>query len=150
MSAEISLVARRLIAAPRQRVFAAWTDPALLPKWWGPPGVHCPKAEVDLRVGGRYRIANALPDGSVLWIAGTFERVDPPRRLVYSWAHEPHRADTEHTRVTVRFEARGDATEVIVVHERFPTEAVRDTHLDGWQGCLDGLERASSRPDGLG
>ncbi|MEO7095405.1 MAG: SRPBCC family protein, partial [Polyangiales bacterium] len=94
-------------------------------------------AEVDLRVGGAYRIGNLLPDGKVLWIAGEFEVVEPPHRLVYSW-----RIDQETTagsRVTVRFEPRGTGTEVIVVHERIDSEATRADHEKGWLGCLDGL-----------
>ena len=83
------LVVRRHIAASPERVFAAWTQPEHLRAWWGPAGVSCPEAEVDLRVGGRYRIANQMSNGAVVWIAGVFERVDEPARLVYSWAHEP-------------------------------------------------------------
>lgn len=146
MSAQMHLIARRVITAPAARVFAAWTEPEQLRRWWGPAGVSCPSAEVDLRVGGRYRIANAMPDGSVLWIAGTFERVEPPHALVYSWAHEPIVDETVHTRVTVRFEPRERGTEVIVIHERFASEAIRELHAAGWQGCLDGLARMLNQP----
>jgi uncharacterized protein YndB with AHSA1/START domain len=92
---------------------------------------------VDLRVGGSYRIANQMPDGTVLWIVGEFEVVDPPHKLVYSWRAGPQPVDSE--RVTVQFEPRGDATEVIVTHERIPNAATRDQHQAGWDGCLDGL-----------
>jgi uncharacterized protein YndB with AHSA1/START domain len=98
--------------------------------------VTCSAAEVDLRVGGRYRIANALPDGKTLVIEGEFELVEAPHRLVYTW-----RAGEDQTsRVTVRFEPRGDSTEVIVLHEQIPSERIRDSHEGGWTGCLDGLE----------
>jgi uncharacterized protein YndB with AHSA1/START domain len=54
--------------------------------WWGPSAaVSCASAEIDLRVGGRYRIANRFPDGRLLWIVGEFEVVEPPSRLVFSW-----------------------------------------------------------------
>lgn len=134
----IHLVVRRTIRATAQRLFDAWTRPEQLLRWWGPAHVECAGAEVDLRVGGRYRIGNRLPDGQVLWIAGEFEEVTPPWRLVYTWRLGPREGDPE--RVTVRFEPRDGGTEVIVVHERLLDRAVRDEHERGWQGCLDGLE----------
>jgi uncharacterized protein YndB with AHSA1/START domain len=140
-SGSLSLIARRQIAAPPDVVFAAWTEPEQLKRWWGPKGVTCPQAEMDLRVGGRYRLANQLADGNTVWITGVFDQIQRPHKLVYTWAHEPLGEDTEHTRVTVRFEPRGKGTEVIVVHERFATRASRDRHAAGWEGCLDGLVR---------
>lgn len=140
-SGGLSLIARRRIAAPPEVVFAAWTEPEQLKRWWGPKGVTCPQAEVDLREGGRYRIANQLPGGHVTWITGVFDRVERPHRLVYTWAHEPVDKDTEQTRVTVRFESRGTGTEVIVIHERFATQDSQERHAQGWEGCLEGLAR---------
>ncbi len=135
--AEAVLVVRRTIRASPERLFAAWTRPEHLTRWWGPGPVTCPEAEVDLRVGGRYRLANRMPDGRVDWITGTFEAVDPPHRLVYSWGLGEGTTSPE--RVTVRFEARGDQTEVIIRHERIATPESRKMHLQGWEGCLDGL-----------
>jgi uncharacterized protein YndB with AHSA1/START domain len=134
-----TLVVRRTIRATAERLFSAWTQPEKLRKWWGPEGVICIDAEVDLRVGGRYRIGNQFPDKKVLWIVGEFEVVEPPRRLTYTWRLEGISAASE--RVSVLFEARGETTEVIVTHERIPNKALRDQHQDGWQGCLDGLDK---------
>lgn len=134
------LVVRRVIRASRERIFAAWTEPAQLQRWWGPGPVTCPDAEVDLRVGGRYRLGNRMPDGSLKWIAGVFEVVEPPGRLVYSWGFgDDAETIAASERVIVRFASRGDATEVIVRHERIPTPDISRQHRDGWQGCLDGL-----------
>jgi uncharacterized protein YndB with AHSA1/START domain len=132
-------VVRRTIRAPVERVFDAWTRPEHLVRWWGPRPVRCSGAEVDLRVGGRYRIGNQLPDGKILWIVGEFEQVRPPHKLVYTWQLEPGEPSSE--RVTVRFEPRDGATEVIVVHERITRAEVRATHEQGWLGCFDGLEQ---------
>ena len=63
--------------------------------------------------------------------------MEAPRKLVYTW----RAGDGEVSRVTVRFEPRGEVTEVIVVHEQIPSERVRESHEGGWNGCLDGLER---------
>jgi uncharacterized protein YndB with AHSA1/START domain len=131
------LIVRRSIRASPARIFDAWTQPEHLKQWWGPKSVECIDAQMDLRVGGRYRIANQFPDGQILWISGEFEVIERPHRLVYTWQVGPAEAATE--RVTVTFEAHGGATEVIVVHERIPTEAMRDMHEQGWVGCLDGL-----------
>jgi len=57
-SGSLILVVRRLIPASPDAVFAAWTEPAHLLKWWGPRGVSLAAAEIDLRVGGRYRLAS--------------------------------------------------------------------------------------------
>jgi uncharacterized protein YndB with AHSA1/START domain len=141
MSGDIVLVVRRTIRAPAGRVFDAWTQPEQLRRWWGPRPVTCESAEVDLRVGGAYRIGNRLPDGTVLWISGEFEIVEPPHRLVYTWNIEgdaPRIASR--SRVTVRFEARDVGTEVVVVHERIDTEETRADHENGWNGCLANLE----------
>jgi uncharacterized protein YndB with AHSA1/START domain len=137
-----ALVVRRTINASAQQLFDAWTDPSQLVQWWGPEGVKCKSAEVDLRPGGVYRIANLLPDGRTLWIRGAFERIEPPHCLVYSWQIEGSERETE--RVTVQFVAAEAATEVIVTHERVADEATRQRHAHGWAGCLDGLARIVS------
>jgi uncharacterized protein YndB with AHSA1/START domain len=137
MKLAATLVVRRRINATREKLFAAWTEPALLMRWWGPQGVACPAAEIDLRVGGSYRIANQFPDGKVIWIVGIFEVIEPPHRLTYTWKLESQDGPVE--RVTVSFEAHGAATEVVVTHERIPDEAARTSHERGWIGCLDSL-----------
>jgi uncharacterized protein YndB with AHSA1/START domain len=140
--ATIVLVVRRLIEASPGFLFDAWTQPALLVRWWGPTGMSCPEAEVDLRPGGQFRIANRFPDGRIRWIHGSFERVERPRLLVYSWQFDGAPIPPE--RVTVRFEPRGTACEVVVVHERIADSATGDQHQAGWDGCLDGLERLAA------
>lgn len=137
MTEGIVLVVRRTMRARAERVFDAWTRPEHLRAWWGPKPVTCCGAEVDLRVGGRYRIDNALPDGSVVSIEGEFREIQPHRRLVYTW--RMGQASKESSLVTVRFEERGEMTEVVVVHEQIANQEVRDSHEKGWNGCLDGL-----------
>jgi uncharacterized protein YndB with AHSA1/START domain len=131
------LVVRKVVQATPERLFEAWTNPAQLEQWWGPDGVTCVDPAVDLRVGGRYRIGNRLPDGTIVWIVGEFEIIDPPHRLTYTWRLEGASGTVE--RVTVRFEPRGSATDVIVTHEHIPDQMRRDQHQSGWRGCLEGL-----------
>jgi len=134
-----TLIVRRLIHATPEKLFAAWTQPQHLVHWWGPQNVACPAAEIDLRIGGAYRIANRFPDGSVVWIAGIFELIEPPHRLIYTWKLESQTGPAE--RVTVCFERLETSTEVIVTHERIADEAARKSHEHGWTGCLDSLFR---------
>lgn len=143
---DVALVTRRTIHADALTLFRAWTEPAQLRAWWGPRPVTCVGAEVDLRVGGHYRIDNLLPDGSVFVIEGEFRAIDPLHELVYTWRAG---ADPE-SLVRVLFESRGEATEVIVVHERIASETIRESHVAGWQGCLDGLERLFARSGARG
>lgn len=134
----LTLVVQRSLAAPVDRIWRAWTDPAQVARWWGPEGVHCEGVEIDLRVGGALTIGNRLPDGAVVWIRGVFEVVEPGARLVYTWQMG---ASPSVERVTVRFEAEGEGTRLVIVHERLADEASRDGHEAGWLGCLDGLQR---------
>ena len=138
MTATLSLVVRRVVKASPARVFEAWTTHAQLRAWWGPRGVTCNDAAVDLRVGGRYRIGNLLPDGKVIVIEGVFEVIERPSKLVYTWQVDGGPVE----RVTVRFDAKEDetSTDIVVVHDGIRDEATKRTHEQGWIGCLDGLD----------
>jgi uncharacterized protein YndB with AHSA1/START domain len=146
---EATLVIRRHIRAPAEQLFSYWTDPKHLTQWWGPSGVSCDSATIELRVGGAYRIANRFPDGNVLWISGIFEVVVPPRQLVYTWrlgsGDMPASAVDE--RVSVTFTPVGDATEILLVHERIADRNARAGHARGWQECLDGLAELAASMD---
>jgi uncharacterized protein YndB with AHSA1/START domain len=135
----------RLLDAPPERVFAAWTDPAVLRRWWAAePGWTTPEATTDVRVGGRYRLSMQDTHGSVRTVAGEYLEVDPPRRLVYTWAWEPHADDAqpgEPTIVTVEFVPEGSSTRVVLEQRTFRDAAQRDMHEHGWRGCLDNLDR---------
>lgn len=133
----LRLEVRKTIAATPEQLFSAWTQPERLKEWWGPEGVTCIHAVVDLRVGGKYRLGNRLPDGKVLWIIGEYRVVEPPKKLVYTWQIESESHGPEI--VTVRFEARETGTEVVVIHERIRDISTRNQHQYGWQGCLTGL-----------
>jgi uncharacterized protein YndB with AHSA1/START domain len=93
-------------------------------------------------VGGQYRIANVFPDGSTIWICGEFERITPPRILVFTWRLEGFEDGDE--RVSVRFQGRGKTTDIIVTHERISTAEAKQRHEQGWNGCLDGLAMYAS------
>lgn len=135
------LTVRRTIRSSADRLFDAWTRPEHLIAWWGPRSVRCVGATVDLRLGGRYRIDNELPDGRRLSIEGEFVVIERPSKVVYTWRVQPG-GGGELELVTVQFDSKGPSlTEVVVVHERIATPLLRDSHQEGWNGCLDGLVR---------
>jgi uncharacterized protein YndB with AHSA1/START domain len=134
---DATLHVQRILDAPRERVFRAWTDPAWIARWWGSPdGVK--HIEVDFRVGGHYRYTVKEPSGDAWYLVGTYQEITPPEKLVYTWAFENTLADYgPATLVTVEFVAHGDQTEVIVTHERFQSDESRIAHSGGWEQCLD-------------
>jgi len=79
----ITLVVRKTIRATPERLFDAWTQPTQLRQWWRPDDAECADAQVDLRVGGQYRIANRFRDGRVVWITGQFEVIEPLQARVH-------------------------------------------------------------------
>ncbi|MDQ3987544.1 MAG: SRPBCC domain-containing protein [Actinomycetota bacterium] len=134
----------RRIKAPRERVFAAWTDPEEIPRWFGAPGNDFPAVEVDLRVGGGYRFVMQAPGGFELALAGTYLEVEPPNRLVYSFGWDrdlpfPGGEQMRETRVTVEFLDRGAETEIVLTHEGFPNDDSAAFHDAGWTVSLDRL-----------
>ena len=134
---DLSVLVQRLLRAPPQRVFDAWTQPELLLQWWGPEGVALLEAVVELEVGGAIELCHSLPDGATLWMRGRFEEVESPHRLVYSWTM----GEGPEERVTVRFLEEDSGTRVVVEHVRIQSQQARDSHEAGWLGCLSGLER---------
>ena len=132
----------RVIHAAPEKVFEAWTDPKHLKKWSAPEGYTVVIAEVDLTVGGRFRIRMQSPEGTTHTVFGSYREVTRPKKLVYTWSWEEEGDhDIGETVVTVQFRARGNATEVVLTHEGFPTEEDRTNHEQGWTSCLGRLEQ---------
>ena len=131
----------RLIDAPRDDVFRAWTDPEQIRRWWGPGEFTCPEAEVDLRPGGRYRLAMQPRSGDPFVVGGTYREIEPPARLVYTWRWETGpAADGSESLVSVEFNPHGDGTEVVLTHTDFPESHGPAPYQMGWEGGLDKFE----------
>jgi uncharacterized protein YndB with AHSA1/START domain len=140
IKAGTSLRVSRLIQAEPETVFRAWTEPAHLKRWSAPEGITVEVAQVDLKVGGRYRLGMRTAEGKPHTAVGTYREIVRPTRLVYTWSWEEGESTADETLVTVEFNAVGGATEVVLTHERFATAESRDDHLQGWTSCLDRLE----------
>jgi uncharacterized protein YndB with AHSA1/START domain len=122
--------------APREVVFAAWTEPDRLQQWWGPGFFETVSAEVDLRPGGRYELL--LEPGSMR-LVGEFREVTPPERLVYTWRWIAGVPDTRESLVTVEFRAAGTGTEVVLLHDNFAGPGPVEMYDEGWRSGLDKL-----------
>jgi uncharacterized protein YndB with AHSA1/START domain len=132
----------RLVAAPPERVFALWTDPALLVKWWGPEGYDIPAHALDVRPGGSWRTTMRAPDGKRSTVSGLYRVIEPPRRLVFTWAWEDEAGARGHeTEVSVAFEPAPGGTRIVIVQKEFATAESRDQHAKGWGSALTCLEQ---------
>ena len=80
------LVLERLIPAPPERVFEYWTEPELVAKWFGPGDFDVPSSDLDLRPGGKWRTTIRSPEGELRTVSGVYNTIDPPHRLVFTWA----------------------------------------------------------------
>lgn len=132
-----TVTVKRRIAAPAQRIFDAWLDPASLAEWMRPCSATDKRSDVkvDAREGGTFEIVMHVPSGAVRH-TGIYQTIDAPRRLVFTW-NSPH-AGQHDSLVTVEFLPDGQATEVIITHERLPKDAV-SAHTGGWTEILESL-----------
>jgi uncharacterized protein YndB with AHSA1/START domain len=140
------LETERDLPAPAEVVFAAFTDPGELAKWWGPEGFSVPSLSFPARVGESYRIEMQPPDGDPFHLTGEFRRVEPPARLDYTFVWEDPDPDDVETLVSLSFRDLGDSTAVALTQGPFGTEARRALHRDGWRDCFDRLERLLAAP----
>jgi len=147
MAAKLALHLERVLPAPRERVFRMHADPDFLARWWGPKGFTAPSIEVDLSVGGSYRIAMQPPEGDRFFLAGEFREVDPGSRLVYTFRWEPPDPDDRETIVVVSLRDHGDSTALTIDQQPFATDARRALHEQGWNESLDRLEELISNHD---
>jgi len=135
-----TLRVQRRFAAPRERVFEAWTDPELLVRWFTPYTGSSSDAEVDLRAGGKWRVRMKPRLWPAGYAHGTYLEVEPPERLVFTLAWQNFPLGPE-TVVTVDFrEAQGE-TDVVLVQERVGTRRGRQGHTLGWRLTMDRLRR---------
>ena len=135
-------ISRNYGVAP-ENVWRAWTDPQALSQWFGPGNPTMTSAEVDLRVGGRYRIVFRGASGEMNEVSGVYQEVVPHSRLVFTWAFKstPDRV----SRVSIELTPQRGGTELRFVHDRFHDEDARVRHEQGWQYGFANLDALMQR-----
>jgi uncharacterized protein YndB with AHSA1/START domain len=130
--------------APRERVFAVYTDPELIPQWWGPRSTTTEVVEMDVRTGGDWRFVAHDDDGGQTGFRGTYREVTPPERIVqtFEWDGMPGHVSVE----TAEFEDLGDRTRVVTT-SIFHTSEERDGMLGS--GMEGGMNETFQRLDEL-
>lgn len=108
--AERTMVLQRVVRAPRDLVWAAWTNPETLPAWWGPDGFSCRTDRIDLRSGGEWVFDMIGPDGTVYPNHHLYREVRPRERIAYTllWGEN----GPKHADAWASFEERDGATRV--------------------------------------
>jgi len=137
MAEKPSLTLVRRIKAPPAKIYAAWTEPAHMARWWGPDAGPVLSAEADPRPGGRFRVVFQTLDGEKHDCRGVYREVEPGRKLVFTWqwVSTPERESF----VTIELRPIPEGTELTLTHAQFHDETVRDRHRVGWSGSLDKL-----------
>ena len=134
-----SLALQRHYPVAPEKVWRAWTDAEAVKRWWGPGrGEPVSLAELDVRVGGRFRIVFGGPDGKMHECAGVYREVVPHRKLVFTW-HWPNSTPERVSVVTIIFKEVNGETDLLFKHEQLFDEKARDDHKRGWSASLDKL-----------
>jgi uncharacterized protein YndB with AHSA1/START domain len=140
-----SLHLRRILNAPRERVWRAWTQPEMLIAWLGPPEWPAVHFEQDLRPGGAWRAClRSTTEDRVLWQGGVYREVVPPERLVFSfkWESDDHEDGAPvDTLVTVLLTALPDGrTQMDFTQQGLKSEQSLTGHRRGWTGSFARLD----------
>lgn len=142
-----ALVLRRTYPVAPERVYAAWTDPAIAAQFLGPSDVKAEVPQMEVRVGGAYRIIMHRPEGEDFIATGIFREVVPNRRLSMTWRWlEDNPADEHDTLLTLEFAPHEDGTELTLTHQYFASAESRENHSSGWQAIMEKLNDLFSNP----
>ena len=141
-AADREIVLSRLLDAPRELVFAAWTDPKQIVQWWGPRGFTTTSHEMSAMPGGVWRFVMHGPDGRDYKNKIIYTEVVKPERLVYRHAGEEEHEDVRF-HVTVTFQAQGRKT-LLTMRSLFETAQMRDEVVTKY-GALEGGKQTLER-----
>jgi len=122
------IVLTRVIAAPRERVFQAWTDPTQIVQWFGPDGFKVESLECDIRPGGRWRFIFTGPDGTIWDNRMVFLRIEAPRLIEMEHGSDKDE-DPGRFHVIVTFDAQSDGKTVLTMRQLHPTKEQRDAGI---------------------
>ncbi|MGH7152819.1 MAG: SRPBCC domain-containing protein [Acetobacteraceae bacterium] len=137
-AAEPELVIARVFNAPRLLVFKAWTARERAACWWGPKDFTTISCRMDVRPGGTWRRVMRSPQCTVLVKSGVYREISEPERLVFTYCDESDAGDPgPETLVTVTFAEHGEQTRLVLRQTGFASTSARDSHGDGWTGCME-------------
>lgn len=160
-----AVVVTRVFDAPREAVFRAWTNPELMAQWYAPEPLTVPKSEMDLRVGGRYRLVMRDEDGNDFTSTGVYREIMAPERLSYTdsleempqdWVDMVNEARGQEkgtpipdSIVTIIFEDVGGKTKV-TFRDDFDSATTRDAFVEmqmveGLEASFDNLEKVLAK-----
>lgn len=145
---EITLT--RTLAAPRELVFRAWTDPKHLARWWGPHDFTVESYTADLRVGGAWSSCIRSPEGEDYRMHGIYHEITAPERLVFSFTWDHDGKPRVEMRVTITLEEL-DGKTLLTFHETgFADAEMREMDNGGWSQCLERLDSYTTAIAGAG
>ncbi|QDT38452.1 SRPBCC family protein [Stratiformator vulcanicus] len=143
---ELTLRMERTFDAPRELVWAAWTQREHISKWWCPEDFKVTSAQNDCTPGGSWRCGMQSPEGEQHVCGGVYRAVVPPLRLIFTMAWEDEHGELDQaTTATVTFEEVGDQTLMKFEQTGFASTHVRNEHHDGWSGAFENLKYLLSR-----
>jgi uncharacterized protein YndB with AHSA1/START domain len=133
------LLIERIFDAPRELVFAVWTQPEHLMHWWGPKTFTPIGVEQDFRVGGTYRYGMKSAEGREIWKTGVYQEIVPNERIVMTFKWEDGAWGVDNV-VTVTFTPMASGRTLLRFHQSpFKTVEARDSHVQGWTSLLEKL-----------
>ena len=135
-----ALVLRRTYPVPRERVFAAWTNPEIAARFLGPGEIKTTVAKMDVKVGGTFSIVMDSPENGRFVARGTYLEVNAPKRLVMTWRwEEDDPAEEYDSLLSLDFNERNGETELVLTHEKLASVESRARHEEGWTAIVDQL-----------
>jgi uncharacterized protein YndB with AHSA1/START domain len=146
----------RIMDAPMERIWRAWSEPDLVKQWWGPQGYSCPEAKITFREGGQYTFAMKSPEGKVIWSSGTYQKIDPTVKIAFTdyFSDEFVKSITAAQAgmpdfpdllfVTVELSKKAGETLMTITHEGIP-EHMKEDCRNGWNQSFDKMQRLCNR-----
>lgn len=135
-----TVIVKKVISAPRDEVFRAFTDAEIMSKWFFPEDDMSVDVTNNPALGGDYTLKMHAKNGDIYTHVGEYKEITPTERLVFTWNSD----FVQNTVVTVTFSDSGEGTEVTISHDLLPQGEMAENHRGGWTGCLSRLDQIIS------
>ncbi|MBA2263772.1 MAG: SRPBCC family protein [Chloroflexi bacterium] len=128
------LVYERTFDAPREQVWKAFTDPELIPRWWGPHGTTTTVVEMDVRPGGTWRYVSSAPDRNDVTFYGEYLEIEPPERIRWTFMFDVEGLGAQGGSETMTLEAIGGKTKITALSHMGSIETLEGALATGMVG----------------